>query len=104
MTDKTKTKVVRRKPKAKKEPVKPDVISYGLSQLYYEIDTVKMQMNMLSDDDLYDYCIPHIEMYKHVELDRLYPKLAEGRTLEKSERKALEAFFILANTQLFLIE
>jgi hypothetical protein len=76
--------------------------SFALTQLYYEIDTVKLQMDMFSDEDLYDYCLHHIEMYKHKELDRLYPKLAQGKKLDKIERRALEAFCILANTELGL--
>ena len=101
MTEKSKS-VKRKKPQTKTTDPAP-ALSQSLSQLYYEIDTVKLQMEMFSDEDLYDYCLPHIEMYKHKEMDRLYPKLAQGKKLDEKERKSLEAFCILANTELFLV-
>lgn len=101
MTEKTKT-IRKRKPKVEAKEIVP-AISHSLTQLYYEIDTVKIQMELFSDEDLFDYCMPQIEMYKNKELDRLYPKLSQGKKLEPSERKALEAFCILANTELFLV-
>lgn len=97
-----KAPIKRRKLKEKEAP-KEVATSFPLTQLYYEIDTVKLQMEMFSDEDLYDYCLPHIEMYRHRDLDKLYPKVAQGKKLDKEERRALEAFCILANTELFLI-
>jgi hypothetical protein len=102
-------KTVRKPAPKKKAPAKkeakevPPALSHGLTQLYYEIDTVKMQMEMFSDEDLFDYCLPQIEQYKHKELDRLYPKLLQGKKLAPDERKKLEAFCILAHTELFLV-
>jgi hypothetical protein len=94
------TTIVRKK---KAKEVVNDTISHPLTQLYYEIDTVKMQLEMFSDEDLLDYCMSDIEKYKHQELDRLYPKLLQGKKLAPEERKKLEAFCILANTELFLV-
>jgi hypothetical protein len=113
----TAKKVTRRKKKeiteeksqevAKKEPSNNPptfevATSHSLTQLYYEMDTVKLQMDMFTDAELFDYCIDHIQMYKNKELDRLYPKLAQGKELTPEERRKLEAFCILANTELFI--
>lgn len=95
------SKKVVRKTKVEKVPTEIGT-SYSLSQLYYELDTVKLQMEYFTDAELYDYCMDHIQMYKHRELDRLYPKISQGGSLTKPERKALEAFCILANTELCL--
>lgn len=105
MTEKKKKPVRRKKAPAKEKETNENVhaVSPSLTQLYYEIDTVKLQIEMFSDEDLFDYCLPQIEQYKHKELDRLYPKLAQGKKLNKEERQKLEAFCILAHTELFLI-
>lgn len=95
------SKKVVRKVKEEKAPVKVGV-SLSLTELYYDIDTVKMGMRNYTDSELFDFCMDHIQMYEHKELDRLYPKLAAGGKLEKTEREALEAFCILANTELCL--
>lgn len=99
-----------KKPQVKRKPKTPDVkkekpaaVSQPLSQLYYEIDTVRFMMEMFSDADLFDYCAPHIEMYKHKELDKYYDKLIIGEKLTPEERKKLEAFCILVNVDLFLV-
>lgn len=92
-------KVLKKKAQTEKKVVEV-ATSYSLTELYYDIDTVKIQMRYFSDAELFEYCLPHIEMYKQKELDRLYPKIAQGKKLEKKERGSLEAFCILANTDL----
>lgn len=87
--------------KEKKEAVEP-AVSFSLTQLYYDIDTVKIKMQYFTDAELFEYCLPHLEMYEHRELDRLYPKISAGGKLSKKERESLEAFCILANTELCL--
>ena len=82
---------------------KTEGISHSLTQLYYEIDTVKFMMEMFSDTDLYDHCMLEIDKYNHKELDSYYEKLSQGKSLSKDERKKLEAFCILTNTDLFLV-
>jgi hypothetical protein len=93
----TKAPVKRRKKATKKIEI---ATSYSLSELYYGMETVKMQMQEMNDGELFDLCSHHIEMYNHVKLDALYPKLANGQKLTKKERNELEAFCILANTEL----
>lgn len=83
-------------------PEKEVGVSLSLSQLYYDMDTVKLTIEYFSDDELFEYCLPHLEMYNNRELDRLYPKIAAGGRLTKKEREKLEAFCILANTELCL--
>jgi phage terminase small subunit len=67
------------------------------------MDTLKLQMEMFNDGELFDYCIDHIQMYKNKELDRLYPKLTQGKNLTPEERRKLEAFCILVNTEIFVV-
>lgn len=102
MTKKVTKKVIKKKkPEVKEIKVeKTPAISHSLTQLYYDIDTVKLQMEIFDDSQLFEYCLPHIEMYRHRELDRLYPKISAGGKLTQEERQKLEAFCILANTEL----
>ena len=101
-------KVVRKAKVEKKEaPVaakqqKPVSISYSLTQLYYDIDTVKMLIGDYTDAVLFDYCSDQITQSQNRQLDRLYNKISAGGKLEKAERESLEAFCILANTELCL--
>lgn len=100
-------KVIKRKAKTEdtteKKEVISDAVSTGISQLYYEMDTVRMQIKTMKDDELFDFCIPHIDLYKQYDLDKLYPKLIDGKPLDQKERSALEGFCILVNTDLVLV-
>ena len=87
------SKVIRRQ---KKEPA----ISYPVTQLYYDIDTIRMTMKPMNDLELFDYASHHIEMYKKYDLDCLYEKLSQDEKLTEEERESLEAFCILANTDM----
>lgn len=68
-----------------------------LEHVIYELQTLRNEMQELSDVDLYDRCLMDIELYKRHDLDALYDKLYEGKKLTPKERKAVEAFYILAN-------
>lgn len=93
------------KPKKKVETKKPlaePKISYSIEQITYEINTIRMLMEEMTDADLFDFCAPHAEMYQHDEVDALYPKLASGMALTQKERTRLEGFAILANSSMCL--
>ena len=93
-------KTVRKAKVEKKEA--PVSVSYSLTQLYYDIDTVKMLIGDYTDAELFDYCSDQITQSQNRQLDRLYNKISAGGKLEKAERESLEAFCILANTELCL--
>lgn len=95
------TKVIKKKAKDLTREITP-AISYSLTQLYYEMDTIKMQMATFSDADLIDFIVSHIDMYSHSGMDKLYDKIACGDNLAPEERKEVEAFCILANTEMVI--
>lgn len=75
-----------------------------LSQVFYDLQTIRKTIEHLSDADLYDYCIMDIDVYKRVDLDQLYDKLAAGGKLTASERKELEAFYTLVSVDFVVKE
>ncbi len=87
----------------KKKAVEP-AICRGISFISYELETVQSQIEELNDAELYEFAMPHIEMYRHEGMDRLYGKIAAAKKLSKKERIALEAFVLLANTEMGIFD
>lgn len=75
-----------------------------LSQVYYDMQTIKNVTKTLSDIDLMDQCLMDIQMFQRHDLDKLYDKLAVGEKLSREERKELESFYILANVDFMVNE
>lgn len=88
---------------AVKRRKKPEPVArkcQDLSEVYYELQTVRDTLKYLTDGDLYDCCMPYIDMFGREDLDQFYEKLSQGGDLEDDERKKLEAFYILVSTEL----
>jgi hypothetical protein len=70
-----------------------------LSNVYFDLETVRREIQGLSDIELYDYCISDIDLHKREDLDQLYDKLAGGGKLTSEERKELESFYTLVSLE-----
>jgi hypothetical protein len=75
-----------------------------LSQVFYDMQTIRNIIKDLSDADLYDQCLMDIDMHKRKDLDELYDKLAAGGRLTSEERLKVESFYILTNVDFLVNE
>jgi hypothetical protein len=63
-----------------------------LYNVFYDLQTIRLELKDKADSVLYNECAFEIDEYKREDLDQLYDKLAAGEKLTKEERKELENF------------
>lgn len=72
-------------------------LTQDLYAVFYDMQTIKKELEQLNDGELMNACLMDIEMFQRHDLDALYDKLAIGKKLTGEERTSLESFYILAN-------
>jgi hypothetical protein len=69
--------------------------------LTYELETVKMEVESMSDEALIEACLNTEIVYECEDLNELPFKFFCGHELTKEDRKKLEAAYILAYSDMF---
>lgn len=78
-------------------------LEQDLHEMYFDLSTIRKELNDLNDVDLYDRCLMDIQVFQRHDLDLLYDKLAAGEKLTAKERGEVESFYILANMDFLVI-
>lgn len=75
-----------------------------LYNVFYDLQTIRMELKDKPDAALYNECAFEIDEYKREDLDQLYEKLVEGKKLSREERQELENFYTLTNVRFLVNE
>ena len=78
--------------------------SQAITDIDYEIDTIKMVLSPLSDSELLSHYSRKIMKSENDELITLAGVLEQGMGLSDTERQKLEAFAILCDSELGFYE